>query len=83
MRITTRGDLPARENHELAEEFLARFPVDHAELLKDMVSLCFYWLRLGNKREERQACDFLNQLQRIAIRNKEKLTSSPAAPRER
>lgn len=62
--------LPKKENHELAEDLLARFPgVDRAELLKDMVSICFYWMRWGNKREERAACDFLNELQRIAIRN--------------
>lgn len=62
--------LPPKENHELAEELLAQFPgVDRAELLKDMVSLCFYWMRWGNKREERQACDFLNEVQRIACRN--------------
>lgn len=63
------SSLPKKENHELAEELLARFPVDRAELLKDMVGLCFYWMRWGNKLEERQACDFLNELQRIAIRN--------------
>lgn len=62
--------LPPKENHELAEELLARFSgVDRAKLLKDMVALCFYWMRWGNKREERQACDFLNEVQRIAIRN--------------
>jgi hypothetical protein len=72
--------LPPKENHELAEELLARFPVDRAELLTDMVSLCFYWMRWGNKREERAACDFLNELQRIAIRNAAK---SPNARTER
>jgi len=31
--------LPKKENHELAEDLLARFPgVDRAELLKDMAS---------------------------------------------
>ena len=65
-----RSTLPPKENHELAEELLARFPkVDRAELLKDMVGLCFFWMRHGNKREERAACEFLNELQRIAIRN--------------
>lgn len=64
------SQLPPKENHELAEELLAKFPgVDRAGLLKDMTTMCFYWLRWGNKREERQACDFLNELQRIAIRN--------------
>lgn len=62
--------LPPKENHQLAEDLLAKLPFqDRTELLKDMVSLCFYWLRWGNKREERAACDFLNELQRIAIRN--------------
>lgn len=63
--------LPPKENHELAEDLLARFPgVDHGVILKDMVSMCFYWMRHGNKREERQACDFLNEIQRIAIKHK-------------
>lgn len=62
--------LPPKENHELAEDLLVKLPFqDRTELLKDMVSLCFYWLRWGNKREERAACDFLNELQCIAIRN--------------
>ena len=63
-----KSTLPPKENHELAEELLARFPVDRGELLKDMVALCFYWLRWGNKREELAACDFLNDLQRTATR---------------
>jgi len=72
----TKTSLPPKENHELAEELLSRFPkVDRSELLKDMVSLCFYWMRWGNKREEKQACDFLNELQRIAIRNSTKSTN--------
>ncbi len=62
--------LPKKENWELAEELLARFPgVDRAQLLKDMVSLAFYHRRWGNKREERAACDFLNDLQETALRN--------------
>lgn len=65
-----KSSLPPKENHELAEDLLARFPgVCRAELLEDMVALCFYWMRRGSKREERAACDFLNELQRIAIRN--------------
>ena len=67
-----KSSLPPKENRELADDLLNRFPgVDRAELLKDMVSLCFYYMRHGNKREERAACDFLNELQRIAIRNHE------------
>lgn len=66
-----------KQNHELAEELLARFPdMDRAELLKDVVALCFYWMRWGNKREEKQACDFLNELQRMAIRNRNATKSS-------
>lgn len=68
-----KSSLPPKENHELAEELLARFPgVDRAELLKAMVALCFYWMRWGNKREERAACDFLNELQRLAIQQAER-----------
>ena len=60
--------LPKKENHQLAEDLLARFPdVDRSKLLKDMVALCFFWMRWGSKREERAACDFLNELQRIAL----------------
>lgn len=59
-----KSELPPKENHELAEDLLARFPdVDRAALLKDMVALCFYWMRWGNKQEERAACDFLNEVQ--------------------
>lgn len=75
MKDVTRNTLPPKENHELAEEFLDRFPnLDRADLLKQMVSLCFYWMRWGNKREERSACDFLNELERISQRN----TTEPA-----
>ncbi len=67
-----KSTLPRKENHELAEELLGRFPgVDRAELLSDLVSLCFFNLRYGIKREELAACEFLNELQRIAIRNQE------------
>ena len=65
--------LPKKENHELAEDLLARFPgVDRAQLMKDMLALCFYWMKWGNKREERAACDLLNECQRIAARNIDK-----------
>lgn len=68
-----KSSLPPKENHELAEELLARFPgVDRARLLKDMVALCFFWMKWGNKREERAGCEFLNELQRIAIRDTQK-----------
>lgn len=73
----TKSNLPKKENYELAEDLLARFPgVDRAELLKDMTALCFFWMRWGNKREERAACDLLNELQRIAIRNTEVVKES-------
>jgi hypothetical protein len=69
-RDVTKSDLPRKEWHELAEDLLARFPrVDRADLLKDMVAYYFVELKHGNKREERAACDFLNAVQRIAIRN--------------
>ena len=59
-----KSNLPPKQNHELAEDLLNRFPgVDRAELLKEMVSLYFFNMRHGNKREERAACDFLNDLQ--------------------
>lgn len=62
--------LPPKENHELAEDLLVRFPgVDRAELLKDVLASCFFDMRHGNKREERAACDMLNEVQRLAIRN--------------
>lgn len=56
--------LPKKEWAELAEDLLARFPLlDRAELLKNMVAKMFFDMRYGNKREERAACDFLNELQ--------------------
>ena len=72
----TRSALPPKDPHQLAEDLLARFPgVDRAELLEDMVAWCFAEKRYGNKRQERAACDFLNEVQRIAIRN----TNTPNA----
>lgn len=69
-RDVIKSTLPPRENRELAEDLLARFPgLDRAELLRDMVASCFYDMRYGNKREERAACDFLNEVQRLANRN--------------
>ena len=59
-----KSNLPPKENRQLAEDLLNRFPsVDRAELLVEMVSLNFFLMRHGNKREERAACDFLNELQ--------------------
>ena len=61
--------LPKKENHQLADELLARFPgVDHTEILKDLIAHYFREMRWGNKREERAACDFLNEVQKIALR---------------
>lgn len=58
-----------KENRQLAEDLLSRFPgVDRAELLLQMVSFHFFLMRHGNKREERAACDFLNELQREAVK---------------
>lgn len=71
--------LPPKENWELAEDLLSRFPgVNRAELLGDMLSWCFFNMRHGNKREERAACDFLNQLQLLAIRNTKALRAKDA-----
>lgn len=70
-----KSSLPKKENHELAEDLLSRFPnVDRAALLKDMVAWCFYEMRWGNKREERAACDFLNQIQASAANQINKQT---------
>lgn len=67
------SSLPKKENHELADDFLAQFPgVDLAELMKDTISHCFFDMRWGNKREERAACDMLNEITRMALRNIEK-----------
>jgi hypothetical protein len=69
----TKSNLPRKEWHELAEELLAHFPgLDRADLLKDLVATYFLELKYGNKREERDACDFLNLVQRLAKRNLEK-----------
>lgn len=67
MTDVIKSTLLPKENHELAEDLLARFPgADRAELLKSMVASCFFDMRHGNKREERAACDFLNEVQRQA-----------------
>ena len=67
-RDVTKSSLPRREWRELAEDLLARFPgVDQAELLKRLVMSYFFEMKYGNKREERAACDFLNEVQRVAI----------------
>ena len=65
----TKYNMPEKEWSELAEDLLGRFPgVDRAELLKDMVAQCFFEMRYGNKREERAACDFLNEVQHKAAK---------------
>jgi hypothetical protein len=80
-RDVTKDSLPRKEWHDLAEDLLARFPgVDRAELLKDMVAHYFLEMKHGNKREERAACDFLNEVQKQAIRNAKK---APNAAGER
>jgi len=43
--------------------------VDRAQLLEDFVTSCFHDMRWGNKREERQACDSLNEISRLAVQN--------------
>jgi hypothetical protein len=78
MTDVIKSTLPRKEWHELAEDLLARFPgVDRADLLKDLVAHYFMEMKYGNKREERAACDFLNAVQRIAIRNAEKAGLTP------
>lgn len=66
----TKSTLPKKEWRDLAEDLLARFPgVDRADMLKSVVAGCFFEMKYGNKREERAACDLLNEIQRIAIRD--------------
>lgn len=79
----TKSTLPKKEWRDLAEDLLAQFPgADRAELLKDVVAHCFFEMKYGNKREERAACDFLNEVQRIAVRDAKPPTSAgiPADP---
>lgn len=67
-RDVTKSTLPPQTYGEMAEELLARFPgVDRAELLKEMTAHYFRVRRWGNKREERAACDFLNDVQEYAV----------------
>jgi len=62
-----KSNLPAKSNKELAEDLLAQYPdVDRAALLRSFVAGCFYEMRYGNKREERAACDALNEIQVLA-----------------
>jgi len=73
MTDVIKSTLPKKENHELAEDLLAQFPgLDRAQFSKDMLALCFYWMRWGDKQQERAACEFLNEFQRIAKRNVER-----------
>ena len=66
----TKSTLPRKEWRDLAEDLLARFPgLDRADLLKSVVAGCFFEMKYGNKREERAACDLLNEIQRLAIRD--------------
>lgn len=81
MTDVIKSTLPPKENRELAEELLERFPgVDRAELLKDMVASCFFDMRHGNKREERAACDFLNEVQRQATKRTKSANASDQRP---
>lgn len=61
--------LPHEDWRTDAENLLSRYPnVDRGELLKNMTAFYFYQRRAGNKREERAACDFLNEVQDMAAR---------------
>jgi hypothetical protein len=75
VRDVTKSTLPRKEWHELAEDLLARFPgVDRGKLLEDMVAHYFCEMKYGTQREERAACDFLNHVQRYAVRQSERRT---------
>ena len=71
-----KSDLPPTKSFaEFAQDLLDRFPgVDHSALLKDVTAQYFMDLKFGNKREEREACNFLNLLQQRAIQHKPKAT---------
>ena len=79
MRIPTKRDeLPVQTWQDSAEDLLEHFPgVDRAELLRDLMARAFLDLRYGNKREERAACDLLNTVQELAIRNLKAATPNP------
>ena len=65
-----KSNLPRKEFHELAEDLLMQFPgVDRAALLKDVIGGAFFEMKYGNKREERAACDFLNEVQKRALKH--------------
>jgi len=56
-----------------ADEFLSAkvfTGVDRAELLRRMTAHYLMDFKYGNKREERAACDFLNELQATAANQK-------------
>lgn len=62
-----KSNLPSKTWGDHAEDLLSNFPgVDRAELLKGMVAHYFFELKYGNKREEKAACDFLNEVQKQA-----------------
>jgi hypothetical protein len=62
-----KSTLPPKNNNELAADLLARFPgVDSNVILLELISTAFYNMRYGNKREERAACDLLNEVQFVA-----------------
>lgn len=55
--------------YDHAAEILARFPgVNHTELLTHLTASYLMDFKYGNKREEREACNFLNLLQVEAIK---------------
>lgn len=57
--------------YDHAAEMLARFPgVNHTELLTQLTASYLMDFKYGNKREEREACNFLNLLQVEAIKMK-------------
>jgi hypothetical protein len=70
----TRSTMPESKSKTFldhAGEFLSAevfTGVDRSELLRRMTALYLMDFKYGNKREERAACDFLNELQATAAR---------------
>lgn len=66
----TRSTLQARGTWgDMAEEVLKPYPdADRAKLLVSLIASYLVDFRHGNKREERAACEFLNEVVSIASR---------------
>jgi hypothetical protein len=79
MSDVTKSQLPVSKTFlEMADDLLGRFPQTNKEhLLRLMVSWAFFNMRFGNKREERAACEFLNELQDSAAKLGKATTPTP------